>query len=85
MSVCFVCFLNSFSKHFQALSVYLQVSYTVSLTDNWKEEDFPVRHICYGLKKKVLFLKCQLLYDKNHLKIYEGEIGKWKLVRLLTP
>ena len=26
-------------------------------------------------KKKILFLKCQLPYDKNHFRIYEGEIG----------
>lgn len=37
-------------------------------------QDFKETYLPW-IKKKILFLKCQLPYDKNHFRIYEGEIG----------
>ena len=38
-------------------------------------QDFKETYLPRIKKKKILFLKCQLPYDKNHFRIYEGDIG----------
>lgn len=63
------------SKH----SIYLQGPYTMTLTTIAGRKAFHPklqRDLSVMDVKKLLFLKCQLPYDKNHFRIYEEEIGK---------
>lgn len=69
MSVCVFClFLSSF------LTKPLPFDFD---NDNRKKNFLTKlqKHNCHGVLK-ILFLKCQLPYDKNHVRIYEGETGK---------
>ena len=72
------CPANSLPAHLQALSILTRPLHYDFDNHSWKG-DFPPklqRDLSAMDVKKLLFLKCQLPYDKNHFRIYEEEIGK---------